>query len=197
VPQKLPLPTLLSYALVSYTIEFDNEAERCMSHYITREGKREKVRPWLVSLAMHSNCMRLVDEKGILAADLVRQACAKPNVAGMSRWEYITVDPSTKFVRATRAGMAARKVWEQLFAAIEERWSQRFGKTLLGELRTLLTDNVTRIKLRLPEALPILKYGLGNQIASSERSVAPAATVERRDCIFQWCSTRGGYPDGS
>lgn len=75
--------------------------------------------------------------------------------------------------------MAAREVWEPLFATIEERWSQRFGKKLLGELRTRLTDNVTRIEIRLPEALPILKHGLGNQIASSERSAAPAAEVER------------------
>ena len=48
----VPLPTLLSQALVAYTIEFDNEAEHRMPHRTTR-GTGPRLRGvWLVSMAM-------------------------------------------------------------------------------------------------------------------------------------------------
>jgi len=60
----LPLATLLSPALVAFTIEFDNEAEPQMAHRTTTHGSTHGSTagshqgPWLVSLAMWENCMR-------------------------------------------------------------------------------------------------------------------------------------------
>lgn len=56
-----PLPTLLSQALVAFTIEFDNEAERLIAHRTTTHGSAIRPgggslhAPWLVSLVMWSN----------------------------------------------------------------------------------------------------------------------------------------------
>jgi hypothetical protein len=60
---RLPLPTLLSHALVAFTIEFDNESERQMGHRATRHGSADSLHaPWLVSLVMsvelHAVCRR-------------------------------------------------------------------------------------------------------------------------------------------
>jgi hypothetical protein len=53
-----PLPTLLSQALVAFTIEFDNESEHRIAHR-TRRGPAAGVRgPWLVSLATWANFMQ-------------------------------------------------------------------------------------------------------------------------------------------
>jgi len=44
----------LSYALVAFTIEFDNEFERQMPHRTTRHRSAARSRngPWLVSMVM-------------------------------------------------------------------------------------------------------------------------------------------------
>ena len=58
---RLPLPALLSEVLVAFTIEFDNGYERQMPHRTTEHGSTAGSldAPWLVSLAMWENCMRL------------------------------------------------------------------------------------------------------------------------------------------
>jgi len=64
------LPTLLSHALVAFTIEFDNEFDHQMphrtTHLETKHGSATDARdaPWLVSLLMWSNYMRFVGEDG-------------------------------------------------------------------------------------------------------------------------------------
>ena len=62
----IPLPTLLSHALVAFTIEFDNEFERQMPHRTTNHGSSSGSgpAPWLVSMVMWTNCMRLSARKG-------------------------------------------------------------------------------------------------------------------------------------
>jgi DNA-binding MarR family transcriptional regulator len=172
----VPLPTLLSYALVAFTIEFDNEAERRADHRTSRHGGNHKS-PWLVSLAMYSNCMRLVDQQGISAADLICGARTAPNLSGMQRWGYLVVDPATKHVRATPAGMQARAVWKPLFASVEVRWAQRFGEKPLGELRRSLVDAIAPLEIDLPQALPILHHGLANTIAVREKATASRAQI--------------------
>ncbi|HEY7176300.1 MAG TPA: hypothetical protein VH442_15400, partial [Micromonosporaceae bacterium] len=60
---RVPLPTLLSQALIAFTIEFDNEFEYRMPHRTAdRPGGRG---PWLTSMAMWSNFIRLVPDEGI------------------------------------------------------------------------------------------------------------------------------------
>lgn len=155
---RMPLATVLSFLLVAFTIEFDNEADRRMHHRTTRDPGSLKG-PWLVSLAMWSNCLRLVDERGISAAELERLACAATNLHGMRRWGYIVIGDDG-LIRATQAGRAAQAIWRPLFAEIEARWEQRFGAETIALLREKLASFEAKFDVEFPEALPILGYGL-------------------------------------
>lgn len=172
--KRLPLPMLLSFALVAFTIEFDNEAERRIQHRTTRHApKTGALRgPWLVSLAMYANCMRLVDERGLRVKELERRARATPNLKGMQRWRYLVVDPEDREVRATAAGLRARAIWEPLFGIIEQRWESRFGAKRVEELRAALRGLLERIGLDLPQAMPILHYGLRTGLPDAREAAA-------------------------
>jgi DNA-binding MarR family transcriptional regulator len=163
------LPTLLSQALVAFTIEFDNEFERQMPHRTTKH--RLGAGPWLVSMAMWFNCMRFVGDAGVTASELEALAGTKTNLNGMERWGYVVVAPdpadtrpnpprSRWLIRATAKGLAAREVWRPLFGAIEKRWEERFGKRDIDQLRESLKTLIGQIGLKLPDCLPILGYGL-------------------------------------
>ncbi len=68
----LSLSTLLSHALVAFTIEFDNEFEHRMPHRTTKYSPKVGSRggPWLTSLVMWSNCMQWVGEAGVRVGEL-------------------------------------------------------------------------------------------------------------------------------
>src|SRR5580700_1622638 len=153
---RLPLPTLLSHVLVAFIIEFDNEFEHWMPHSTTRHGSAGG--PWLVSMAMWSNCMRFVGDEGVTVGDLERLAGTKTNLNGMERWGYVTVHD--KVIRATSKGRKAREVWQSLFDVIEKRWRERFGVDQVERLREALAVAVGQIGVELPDCLPILGYGL-------------------------------------
>lgn len=170
---RLPLPTLLSQVLVAFTIEFDNEFERQMPHRTTHHGATVGSRsgPWLVSLAMWSNCMQFVGDDGVRVGDLERLAGTKTNLNGMEMWGYIVVEPGSAagrakpprsqwMIRATSKGRKAQEVWRPLFAVIEKRWQTRFGEGECDQLRKSLAEVVGRLELELPYCLPILGYGL-------------------------------------
>ncbi len=182
-PAKLPLFTLLSFVLVAFTIEFDNEAERRIPNWTTNArrdgGARNGV--WLTSLAMYLNCMKFVGADGVRVGDLETLARTKANLPGMLRWGYVTIapDPSDKrakipaadhVVRATRMGAKAIEVWTPLFAEIEQRWSQRFGAAAVTDLRAALIDVAAQISEDLPECMPILGYGLVNSRVEKPRA---------------------------
>lgn len=78
----LPLTALLSHALVAFTIEFDNEAERQIPHGIARHGSTAGG-VWLVSMAMWLNCMRYVSADPIMVGELARLARCATNLDGM------------------------------------------------------------------------------------------------------------------
>jgi DNA-binding MarR family transcriptional regulator len=168
----LPLSSLLSQALVAFTIEFDNEAERRLPHRTTSYGIASTggaPAPWLVSLVMWSNCMRFVDEHGITIRELERAARTPTNLAGMQRWGYIVIGPGqggapkwARVVRPTAAGIAAKQVWGPLVAEVEERWRQRFGTSLLARLCEALDALAARLDAALPDCMPILGYGMRN-----------------------------------
>jgi DNA-binding MarR family transcriptional regulator len=168
-----PLPTLLSQALVAYTIEFDNEAEHRLPHRTSSHGATAASgpRPWLVSLVMWSNCMKFVGPDGVQLAELERLARTRTNLAGMQRWGYVTVTPGPTdrdpkrpgpeaVVRATAGGRKAQEIWGPLFGIIGDRWRERFGKDAVADLRAALSAIVDRLDSDLPECLPILGYGL-------------------------------------
>jgi hypothetical protein len=122
--ERLPLSTLLSWALVAFTVEFDNEFERRMPHRTTSFGSTSGAdhKPWLVSLVMWTNCMRYVGAAGVSVGEMEQLARTKTNLAGMERWGYIVVAPDPAdsqpkppaadwIVRATPAGQRAQEVW--------------------------------------------------------------------------------------
>jgi len=57
------LPTRLSQLLVAFTIECDNEFEHRMPHRTSLD--HDGVGPWLISLVMWANYLRLVPPEGL------------------------------------------------------------------------------------------------------------------------------------
>jgi DNA-binding MarR family transcriptional regulator len=195
VATRLPLSALLSQVLVAFTIEFDNEFEHQMPHRTSkhRSTPGSPYAPWLVSLAMWSNCMQFVGEEGVTVGELQRLARTTTNLAGMQRWGYIIVesgpaDSRSKqprpeaVVHPTPAGRKAQEVWQPLFGLIEERWQARFGKAEIDQLRESLWGVASQLDVELPDCLPILGYGLfsGGRHPGDARSLGTQADYERR-----------------
>jgi DNA-binding MarR family transcriptional regulator len=173
IDSALPLPTLLSQALVAFTVVFDNEFEHRMPHRTTSQGTTSRSRHarWLTSLVMWSSCLRYVGSDGLPVREVQRLAGTTSNLAGLERWGYITVEPDPAdsrpkppradwLVASTRAGRKAREVWEPLPGVIEERWRERFGATEIERLRAALVATVDQFDMDLPDYPPILGYGL-------------------------------------
>jgi DNA-binding MarR family transcriptional regulator len=177
-----PLPTLLSQALVAFTIEFDNEFEHQTPHQITKAASKKSGiartdAPWLVSLAMWALFLRFVPERGITvrellyAANLDKKTLRNWLVRLSGWWGYLTIAPDLAsspvmpppgdwIVRPTPGGLKALRVWRPLFGVIETRWRERFGVKTIDQLRDSLGTIVGKLDLKLPEYLPILGYGL-------------------------------------
>ena len=134
--------------------------------------------PWLVSLAMWSNCMQFVGDEGIRVGELEALARTATNLHGMARWGYIWIEPNPggrgagasaskkwpphhdSVIRATPAGKEAQKIWRPMFGEIEKRWEDRFGESVIRELRESLVELIGQFGVDLPDCLPILGYGL-------------------------------------
>jgi DNA-binding MarR family transcriptional regulator len=169
------LTTLLSQALVAFTIEFDNEFEHRMTHRTTRSASKTSG-PWLASMVMWHNVMRLVPEDGVSYAELERHAHTKLSLSGMQRWGYVTVEADPADVRAhpperdwvvrpTSKGRRAQEVWQRLDALIEQRWRTRFGEQDVDALREALAAIVVSLDVAFPAYLPVAGYGLGCEAA--------------------------------
>jgi hypothetical protein len=162
----------MSSVLVALTVEIDNAYEARAPHSTTKHGGTG---PWLTSYVMWANLLRLVPQEGIAVRDLARCAgYAKrphPAQAGMERWGYIavTADPrdarakpprSEMLVRRTPAGERAAGFWTPLAAEVEERWCERYGSEVVGDLRRSLESIVDSSGARLPAYLPQLDGSL-------------------------------------
>jgi hypothetical protein len=152
----LPLPALLSQALVAFTIEFDNEFERRMQHRTaasTRAGEKREG-PWLVSQVMWVNVLKYVVDEGIAIPDLhARARTTKDSLSGLNRWGYVRV--ADDVVTATGWTRRGRRIWAPLAGEIERRWRERFGADVVDALRNALVAIAARIDLDLPDYLPI------------------------------------------
>ncbi|MBO0835889.1 MAG: hypothetical protein J2P28_10270, partial [Actinobacteria bacterium] len=168
--ESLPLSSLLSQALVAFTIEFDNAAELQIPHSTTNHDSAPNG-VWLTSMAMWLNCMRYVGTEPITLGEVARLARTGTNLDGMRRWGYITVDPGkgdpkykarndALVLHATRRGMLAREVWAPLTGVIEQRWVDRFGADHIGRLRIALAQLAGQFGPWLPDCMPILGFGL-------------------------------------
>ncbi len=181
-----PLSTLLSQLLIAFTIEFDNEFEHRSPHRTTIFGVTAQRGPWLGSMVLWANAMRLVPEEGISVAELQNQARTESvHLNGLERWGYIVVAPDPTDTRPkpphrdwlvfpTRNGRRAQEVWRPLAAEIEDRWRSRFGKDHIEALRSSLAAVLGRIDLAMPDYLPILGYGLFSHILLEDSQTSGA-----------------------
>jgi DNA-binding MarR family transcriptional regulator len=164
---RLPLSTLLSWALVAFTIEFDNEFEHRMPHRTTRHrGAPPSGRVWLVSQAMWSNFMRFLPAEG-LTLGVLDHAAQLTNLNGLHRWGYVEVDPDTggpginlngpgQLIRPTEAGQLAQRMWSPVAGIVQDRWSDRFGPEVLDALMVSLTGIAARSGRTFPDYLPVI-----------------------------------------
>jgi hypothetical protein len=170
-PSDLPLTTLLSQALVAFTIEFDNTVEQRMPHRTaTDPTDTSRTGPWLISQAMWANFLRLVDEDGAPLGALAGPV-RMTNLDGMRRWGYVTVAPAPDDTRAkppkaawvvkpTPAGLKAQAVSGPLAAEIETRWAERFGRTEIAALSAALAAIRRQLPPGQPAYLPVARFGL-------------------------------------
>lgn len=157
------LTSLLSETLIAFTIEADNRFEQQMN--------ASPHRPFLVSLVMWANFLRLVPDAGIPVRELSTQAgipkAAHPALPGMTRWGYVKVEPAPEntgskssgmnaIIHLTPAGQTAKAIWQSLPESIEARWRQRFGPQLIETLRSSLTALLPDKTASLPLYLPVL-----------------------------------------
>jgi len=170
VAAPLPLSALLSQVLVAFIIECDNEFEHRMPHRTSDFGSTGRGL-WLTSMAMWWTCMRFIGPEGVPVRELEKLARTAPNLNGMLRWGYITVQPdpsdrrpkpprSAWIIRATANGRLAQEVWQPLVPAIEARWRARFSADGITRLRECLEAIIAQIPFDFPGCLPILGYGL-------------------------------------
>jgi hypothetical protein len=154
----VPLTALLSWAWIAFTIEADNAAEAAGSPRVGRLFR--------ISLPMWANGLRFISTEGTSAGEVRAQARAACNIGGLERWGWITVgDPaggrregygshrgvtSATVLRATRAGVYARRLWPEVVAGTGQRWRDRFGDTAVG----VLQDALRRYPRQMPAALP-------------------------------------------
>jgi DNA-binding MarR family transcriptional regulator len=178
----IPLSAKLSQVLVAFIIEFDNEFERRMPHRTSRHGSTPGLQnpPWLVSMAMWTNFMQFVPDKGIAAGELpkllaMNKANLRQWLVRLSRWGYLYVTPAA-VIQPTVAGSKAQAIWRPLSALIEKRWEQRFGRDIISRLREDLRPIVDKLEAGLPDSLPILGYGLYSAVSrSGDRASADLA----------------------
>jgi hypothetical protein len=183
VSDVLPLPTLLSQAVVAFTIEADNEFERVMPHRTTSHGSTADKQhgTWLVSLAMWFNCLRYVGETPMPVRELELRAGMPTNVDGMRRWAYVKVESAPDdhrakppqgdlLMRVTRLGRKAQQLWEPLPGLVETRWRERFGATTIDRLREATAAIASQLDDDLPDYLPIITHGLFTKISRREHN---------------------------
>ena len=189
---RFELSALLSQALVAFTIELDNEFEHLMRHGTTGHGATAGVDgpPWLVSMVMWCNCMRLLRSEGITVAELEHLARTRTNLAGMQRWGYLVVEsvrssagartlPADMIVRPTAAGRKAQSVWGPLPRLVEDRWRMRFGEDTVERLRRALWAVVGKIETALPNCMPILRHGWSTTV-DARNGAAPRNASDLR-----------------
>jgi hypothetical protein len=184
----LPLSTLLSQALVAFTIEADHLFETGMPHVTSEDLKagRPGRGPWLISLPFWSTCLKHVAPGGTAVGEVLDRGFLADNFLlgtnpGMVRWGYLSLvpgrHPSKRPTRdwtatLTAAGRQAQSTWAPIGEVVETRWLQRWPgvSALRRALEAVIEDDGNR---DLPDHLPI--NGWGNRVDLALRPPRPGA----------------------
>jgi hypothetical protein len=177
-------PSLLSFALAAYIIEYDNEFEHRMGQAMA--ASTGSARRYAASMVMWANLMRFVRQEGITVAELESVGCPEPSaLSGLTRWGYILAAPDPKrirresVIRPTVAGLVAQEVWGPLYGEIEERWHVQFGRHEVEALRHALLALAHRLDVSVSGCLRTPTWSYRGQRHRSERplSIDPAAQL--------------------
>lgn len=194
----LPLSTLLSQALIAYTIEFDNEFEERSPHIATvKRDVATRAGPWLVSQVMWTNFIRFIADVGTPVRELQARAwlpdrIIKSRLHHLEWWTYLTITPDPSdtrakpryrdhLVRLTPGGLMARDEWQPLNELIDERWRSRFGAEVIDPLATALRTIASASPVALPDYMPVVDYGDGMRATLVPPDSTPEATTEVHD----------------
>jgi DNA-binding MarR family transcriptional regulator len=175
----LPLPALLSRALLAFSLEYEGESD--------------------VSLAIGANVLRVLDEKGVGVQSLPRLAGVSKEAIDMAmgilqKNRLVSVDstPSgsrTKIARLTPKGREAQHSYRQLLRDVEARWRSRFGNATINRLRKSLERTVGD---GTAKGSPFFR-GLTPHPDGWRASVPQSDSLPHYPMLLH----RGGYPDGS
>jgi methyltransferase (TIGR00027 family) len=172
----LPLPALLSRALLAFALDYEHESE--------------------TSLAVGANLLRVLHAKGTRLRDLpLLTGISKEAVAWAmgvllrARLAVSEPDPAAsrgQVARLTAAGVRGQNRYLELLATVDDRWRERFGSEALRRpLETLAigADGQPPPLFRALEPYP----------DNWRASVRPPRTLPYYPMVLH----RGGYPDGS
>ncbi|HWF40645.1 MAG TPA: hypothetical protein VN683_01055 [Acidothermaceae bacterium] len=215
---EVALSTLLSQALVAYTVEFDNETDHLLPHRTSDHGATAALgpRPWLVSLVMWCNCMKFVGPDGVQLGEMERANVLRvlddgvrvrdfPILTGVSKEAVamsvgflekhgcVTVEPVPppgrgQRVRLTPRGHIAQQVTGNLVVDVEDHWQTRFSTDAVRSLRSSLEPLVGDGAPPSPLFGGLTPYPNGWRADVRTPSTLPH---------FPMVLHRGGYPDGS
>lgn len=168
------LCTRLSQLLVAFTIECDNTFEQRMPHRTSLDKGGHG--PWLISMVMWANYLRLVPPDGLPLSGLAGPG-GLPKLSGLQRWGYLTVAPDSADPRAvppakdwlvtpTRSGRAAQRLWRPIPYEVEARWRERFGDEVIARLRKALVALTSQLTPDLPRFMPVLGYGHADNVGA-------------------------------
>jgi DNA-binding MarR family transcriptional regulator len=175
------LAALLSQALLSFTLEYEEESA--------------------LSLAMSADVVRVLSADGVQLRDLpalsgVSKEAITAAVGFLRRQGYAVVeaDPAnrSKLVTLTAQGVAAQAQHARLVKAVERRWRKRLG----GDFDRLTKALVSGRQL----ALGMQPYPDGWRAARNPyRARTQAVLADPASALPQYPMVlhRGGYPDGS
>jgi DNA-binding MarR family transcriptional regulator len=175
------LAALLSQALLSFTLEYEDESD--------------------LSLALSTNVVRVLSADGVSVRELpARSGVSKEAITAavgfLQRNGYASVEPDpaspSKLVKLTEQGLAAQAQHARLGKAVERRWRKRLGGDFDRLARALITGRQLALGLQpYPDGW---RAARNPYRARTDAVLAdPAAALPRYPMVLH----RGGYPDGS
>ncbi len=175
------LAALLSQALLSFTLEYEDESA--------------------LSLALSANVVQVLSADAVPLRDLptrsgVSREAITAAVGFLQRNGYAAVEPEpaggSKLVRLTEQGLAARAQHARLAKAVERRWRKRLGGDFDRLAKALISGR--RLALGLQPYPDGWRAARNPYRARTEAVLAdPASALPRYPMVLH----RGGYPDGS